>query len=297
LTEQKQRRVLVTGAAGMLGSQVLLSVPDGTTAVGTDLREAAGVEAPGVDLGDARQVRQLFEEHGPFSGVIHTAAYTAVDKAEEEVDLARYVNVSATRVLAEAAAAVGIPFLLVSTDFVFDGSQAVPYREDDATGPLSVYGSTKLEAERAAFAAHPGGTLVVRTQWLYGPRGKHFPGTMRQLAQEREEIRVVNDQHGAPTSTLELAPALWDVLERGAPGVYHAACEGQATWFDLAQATLAATGHERVRLVPCTSQEFPRPARRPAYSVLDCSRLTELRGKPLATWREALSTYLGSEDR
>ena len=297
MSESQQKRVLVTGAAGMLGSQVLLSVPDGVTAVGTDLREAIGVEASGVDLGDEAQVRRLFEEHGPFDGVIHTAAYTAVDKAEEEESLARYVNVTASRVLAEAAARAGIPFVVVSTDFVFDGEQRSPYREDDKPHPLSVYGKTKLEGERAALAAHPSGTRVVRTQWLYGPRGRHFPGTMRELARERDELRVVQDQHGSPTSTLELAPALWDVLERGEPGLYHAACEGEATWFDLAQATLLATGNERVKLVPCTSAEFPRPARRPGYSVLDCSRLTALRGKALAPWREALSTYLGSEDR
>lgn len=281
----------------MLGSQLLLSVPDGTVAVGTDLREGPGVDAPGVDLADEEAVRALFEEHGPFSGVIHTAAYTAVDKAEEEVDLARRVNVTATRVLAEAAARAGIPFVALSTDFVFDGTRSVPYREDDTPSPTSVYGRTKLEGERAALAAHPSGTRVVRTQWLYGPRGRHFPGTMLELAREREEIRVVDDQRGCPTSTLELAPALWDVLERGQPGIYHAACQGEASWFDLAQATLAAKGIEHVRLVPCSSAEFPRPARRPAYSVLDCSKLTELRGKPLASWREALSTYLGSEDR
>lgn len=281
----------------MLGSQVVLSVPDHTTAVGTDLREAAGVDAPGVDLADPEQVQRLFAEQGPFSGVIHTAAYTAVDKAEEEPQLAQRVNVHATLVLAQAAARAGIPLVVVSTDFVFDGTSRVPYREQDLPNPLGVYGKTKLEGERAALAAHPAGTRIVRTQWLYGPRGKHFPGTMRDLARERDELKVVRDQTGSPTSTLELAPALWDVLERGEKGIYHAACEGEATWFDLAQATLSASGQEHVRVVPCTSAEFPRPARRPAYSVLDCSRLAKLRGKPLASWREALSTYLGSEDR
>ncbi len=297
MSDERRKRVLVTGAAGMLGSQVLLSVPDDVTAVGTDLREAAGVDAPGVDLADPAAVARLFEEHGPFRGVIHTAAYTAVDKAEEEPELATRVNVEATRVLAEAAARAGVPLVVVSTDFVFDGTQNRPYTEDDPPAPLSVYGRTKLESERAAVAAHPSGARIVRTQWLYGPRGRHFPGTMRELAKERDELRVVDDQHGSPTSTLELAPALWDVLQRGEPGVYHAACEGEATWFDLAQATLAAVGEERVRLVPCSTAEFPRPARRPAYSVLDCSRLAKLRGKPLASWRDALSTYLGSEVR
>ena len=297
MADDSQSRVLVTGAAGMLGSQVLLSVPDGVVAVGTDLREATGVEAPGYDLADPEAVQRLFDEHGPFTGVIHTAAYTAVDKAEEEQDLAKRVNATAARVLAEACKREGIPIVVVSTDFVFDGEKRAPYGVDDEPRPLSVYGRTKLEGERAARAAHPDGTRIVRTQWLYGPRGKHFPGTMRELAKERDELKVVTDQVGSPTSTLELAPALWDVLLRGEPGVYHAACEGQATWYDLAEATLQLTGDEHVKLVPCTSADFKRPAPRPAYSVLDCSRLTELRGKPLASWREALSTYLGSEAR
>ncbi len=286
--------MLVTGAAGMLGSQVLLCVPDGTEVCGTDLQEAPGVDAPGVDLADPEQVARLFRDHGPFRGVIHTAAYTAVDRAEEEEELALRVNGEACGVLAAECAKTDVPLVLVSTDFVFDGAGTRPYRPDDAVGPVSAYGRTKLAGERAATAAHPGGTRIVRTQWLYGPRGKHFPGTMLALAKDRDELRVVADQKGSPTSTLELAPALWAVLERGEAGVYHAACEGEATWHDFATATLEFAGVEDVTVHPCTTAEYPTPAKRPAYSVLDCSRLTELRGKPLAPWREALSTYLGT---
>jgi dTDP-4-dehydrorhamnose reductase len=295
VTAPQKQRVLVTGAAGMLGSQVLLSMPDGFSAVGTDLAEAPGVSAVGVDLADPAQVAALFAEHGPFTGVIHCAAYTAVDKAEEERELAQRVNGDACGVLARACASAGIPLVLVSTDFVFDGQARRPYRVDDPTGPISVYGETKLDGERQAFEAHPQGTRVVRTQWLYGPRGRHFAGTIESLAREREELRVVDDQRGSPTSTLELAPALWDVLRRGEAGVYHAACEGEATWFDFASAVVELCGIETVRVMPCSTDEFPRPARRPSYSVLDCSRLTALRDKSLAPWREALSTYLGSE--
>jgi len=278
----------------MLGSQVLLSVPDGTELCGTDLKPAPGVDAPGVDLADDAQVARLFEEHGPFSGVIHTAAYTAVDKAEEEESLATRVNGEACAVLARACARARIPLVMVSTDFVFDGTQTRPYRPDDPVGPVSAYGRTKLAGEQAAFEAHPQGTRIVRTQWLYGPRGKHFAGTMLGLAKKRDELRVVADQIGSPTSTLELAPALWSVLDSGEAGIYHAACEGEASWFDFAVATLEFAGVEDVVVHPCTTAEYPTPARRPAYSVLDCSRLTELRGKPLAAWREALSTYLGN---
>lgn len=295
MSETTQTRVLVTGAAGMLGSQLLLSVPDGIAAVGTDLREAPGVEAVGVDLADTQAVAALFADHGPFTGVIHAAAYTAVDKAEEEEELAQRVNATACEVLAQACQAAGIPLVVVSTDFVFDGEASEPYAEDHATRPLSAYGRTKLAGERAAQAVHPDGVRIVRTQWLYGPRGRHFPQTMMQLARERSELSVVHDQIGSPTSTLELAPALWDVLRSGEAGIYHAACEGSCSWFELAAATIEAAGIEGCEVKPCTTAEFPRPAHRPAYSVLDCSRLTALRGKPLATWHEALMTYLGTE--
>jgi len=279
----------------MLGSQVLLSMPDGESAVGTDLADAPGVEAVGVDLADAVQVAQLFADHGPFEGVIHCAAYTAVDKAEEEPELAQRVNGDACGVLARACAALQIPLVLVSTDFVFDGHSERPYRENDPVAPISVYGRTKLEGERQALAAHPLGTRIVRTQWLYGPRGKHFPRTIEKLARERDELQVVCDQSGSPTSTLELSPALWDVLRKGQAGLYHASCEGSCTWYEFACAVVVLCGIETVRITPCSTDEFPRPAPRPPYSVLDCTKLADLRAKTLAPWREALSTYLGSE--
>ena len=292
-------RVLVTGAAGMLGSQLLLDVPSGFEAVGTDRNPApAGgpaVTAVGVDLTDEGAVARLFEEHGPFAGVIHPAAYTAVDRAEEEPDLARAVNAEAARIVAARCAAEGIPMVLVSTDFVFSGDSTEPYTEEVEPDPQSVYGATKLEGERLAFEAWPKGVAVVRTQWLYGPRGGHFPATMLKLAEDRDSLKVVHDQIGSPTSTLELAPALWDVLLRGEHGVYHAGCEGRGSWFDLAVATLELAGVEGVSVAPCTTDEFPRPAARPAFSVLDCSKLARLRGAPLAPWRDALATYLAAE--
>lgn len=296
MVDSEQSKVLVTGAAGMLGSQLLLSVPDGINAVGCDLREARGVEAAGVDLSEPGEVQALMRTHGPFTGVIHAAAYTAVDKAEEEEAQALIINATLTGVLATACAEADIPLVMVSTDFVFNGTSQRPYREDDPTSPLGAYGRTKLAGEQAALEAHPAGTRIVRTQWLYGPRGKHFPGTMLNLARERSELKVVADQIGSPTSTLELSPALWDVLRSGSERIYHAACEGQCSWYELAVATLEAAGVSEVEVKPCSTDEFPRPAPRPAYSVLDCSRLSALRGKPLAGWKDALATYLGSED-
>ncbi len=288
-------RILITGAAGMLGSQVLMAVPDSVEALGTDMREAHGVDFLGVDLTDAAQVAAMIQEAAPLHGIIHCAAYTAVDKAEEEPELAQAVNGDACGVLAREAAASGIPLVIVSTDFVFDGSATEPYLPTDAPSPMSVYGRTKLDGEQQALTAHPDGARIVRTQWLYGPRGGHFPGTMQKLAAERDQLNVVADQIGSPTSTLELAPALWDVLQLGQAGVYHAACEGEASWYDLAVATIEASGISDTQIDPCTTDEFPRPAPRPKYSVLDCSKLAELRGKPLLPWKEALLTYLGSD--
>jgi dTDP-4-dehydrorhamnose reductase len=281
---KQERIVLITGAAGMLGSQVMRTAPPGikaapTTLADTDLAEAAAVEA-------------LFERVRP-EGVVHTAGFTDVDGAESAREAAHRDNVVATGLVAEACAARTIPLVTVSTDYVFNGRADRPYTEDDEPGPLGVYGRTKLAAERVAGTAR-----IVRSAWLYGPRGRHFPKTILELAARRDEIRVVDDQRGSPTSTLELAPVLWDVLERGeAGGIYHATAEGSCTWYELAGAVLELAGVSGTRLIPCTTAEFPRPAPRPAYSVLDCSRLSRLRGGPLAPWREALRRYLESNER
>ena len=288
-------RVLVTGAAGMLGSQLLLTAPARAEAVGTDLvaarPENPAVAHPGVDLADPVAVARLLDRLAPLAGVIHGAAYTAVDQAEVEEERALLANAHVPGVVARACAERRVPLVHVSTDFVFDGAKRTPYTVDDVPAPVSAYGRTKLAGERAVLDAHPSGTAIVRTQWLYGPRGKHFPGTILDLASKKDELRVVDDQTGSPTSTLELAPALWDVLAARATGLYHAACEGTATWFAFASETLRLAG-KSTRIVPCTTAEFPRPAKRPAYSVLDCSGLTRLRGRSLAPWREGLADFL-----
>ena len=291
----------MTGAAGMLGSQLLLDAPGSCMAVGTDLREAPDgaphVEFVGIDLCNHDQVADLFARE-TFTGVIHAAAYTAVDQAEEDRATARAVNARAPEVVAEVCAAHDLPMVLVSTDFVFDGERASGlYTEDDAVGPLSVYGATKLEGEERASIAHPRGLSIARTQWLYGPRGRHFPGTMLTLAESRDTLTVVADQVGAPTSTLELSPALWDLLAKGARvgdpggGLYHAACQGEGSWCDFAQATFRLAGLDPARVHPCTTAEFPRPALRPKRSVLDCSRLAALRGAPFLDWQSALARF------
>jgi dTDP-4-dehydrorhamnose reductase len=272
-----EKKILVTGAAGMLGSEAVRVAPPGV--------EALPATRADCDLAEPEHTELLFERLKP-KGVLHCAGFTHVDRAEVAEEAAYSDNVEATRSVAAAARRRGIPMLLVSTDYVFDGTSGRPYREQDPPGPLNVYGRTKLEAEDAARDA-----IIVRSSWLYGPRGRHFVAAILEQA-EHPEIRVVNDQRGCPTSTLELAPVLWELLLRGIPGVYHAACEGSCTWHELALAVLEARGLRGPRVVPCTTAEFPRPARRPVMSALDCGKLARIRGKHLPHWREALRRFL-----
>jgi dTDP-4-dehydrorhamnose reductase len=275
VVEEAQSLVLVTGAAGMLGRAVMQSVPAHVEAVPTTRADC--------DLAEAEHVELLFERTRP-DAVIHTAGFTQVDRAEVAEEEAFRDNVDATRAVAQACGRRGLPWILISTDYVFDGRSDRPYREEDEPHPINAYGRTKLEAEREAQ-----GATIVRTSWLYGPGGTHFPGKILALAEKRDEIDVVDDQRGCPTSTLVLAPVLWELLAVGEPGLYHAACEGSCTWFELAQAVLEGrpTGLRR-----CKTSEFPRPAPRPLYSVLDCSKVRALLGKPLPPWREALQEFL-----
>jgi len=294
-------RVLVIGAGGMLGSQVLLDAPPQFEPIAAvrggvlpELERAFAVVG-GVDAAEPLDVDAALRFRDDIRAVIHCAAYTNVDGAETDPAAAERANSRSPLVVAQACARRGIPLVLLSTDFVFDGRTHEPYSEDAPTAPLSVYGRTKLEGERLALAAHPGGVAIVRTQWLFGPRGRHFPGTILRLAREGKPLRVVADQIGSPTSTFVLAPVLWELLARGGRGVFHAACSGRASWFELAQETLALCGVQ-ADIAPCTSAEFPRPAPRPAFSVLSCERLADLlegiRGGPLPDWQTALAEHL-----
>jgi len=269
--------ILVTGAQGMLGSEAVRAAPPTVRAL--------PVTRADCDLAEEEHVELLFERLRP-QGVLHCAGFTAVDRAEVAEEAAFRDNVDATRAVAGAARRRGIPMLLVSTDYVFDGASKRAYREEDPPRPLNVYGRTKLEAERAAPDA-----IVVRSSWLYGPRGRHFVAAILEQA-KMPAIKVVNDQRGCPTSTLELAPVLWEILERGIPGVYHAACEGSCTWHEFALAIFEARGPGGPKVVPCTTDEFPRPAKRPTMSALDCSKLAAIRGKRLPHWRDALRRFL-----
>jgi dTDP-4-dehydrorhamnose reductase len=222
--------------------------------------------------------------------VVQCAAYTAVDRAEDEEEEARIVNAEATGYLADACQKTGATLVYPSTDYVFPGTGDRPYRPEDETGPVNAYGRTKLAGERAA--ARCGRALVVRTSWLYGRGGSNFVETIRRVAAERDSIDVVDDQTGRPTSTEELSRVIARLLALGAAGTFHATGGGPATtWHGFAREIVRRLGWStEVRPVP--SSQFPRAAPRPAYSVLDCSGTERLTGYPFADWRATLAEYL-----
>jgi dTDP-4-dehydrorhamnose reductase len=269
-------RVLVTGAAGMLGRDLVDQLAGRHEVTAVDLE---------VDVTDPEAV-QACVEGCRAEAVFHLAAFTDVDGAEEREDDAARVNIQGAANAARAAAAVGAALVLPSTDYVFDGAKGAPYTEDDIAAPLGAYGRTKFAGERAARALCPD-TRVARTAWLYGAHGRNFVDTMRRLGAEQDEVAVVDDQEGSPTWTRELGPALEALLERP-PGVYHTAGAGSVTWAGLAAAVFEEAGLD-CRVRPITTAELGRPAPRPALSALASTRPGAPRLRP---WREALADYL-----
>jgi len=252
--------VLVTGAGGQLGRAALREL-------GAD---GIGLRRADLDVTDAAAVLAAAQQHQPTL-ILHAAAWTDVDGAETDRDGAYRANVLANRHVAEAAKAVGARLVTVSTDFVFDGHKREPYVESDATGPISYYGETKLLGEQAALEAYPEGTWVVRTAWVYDERGTNFPRLIMRLSETRDVLRVVEDQVGSPTYAGHLAPVLLDLPEVAAAGIHHIAGNGAATRREWAEAVLAEAGRTTV-VEGATSDEFPTPAERPAYSALGSER-------------------------
>jgi len=281
-------KALVTGAGGQLGRAVIAAAPAGWT-----IQAAAHAD---IDIGDAAAVDAAVGALRP-EVIVNAAAYTAVDRAESEVELAFRVNRDGAGNLAAAAARSGARMIHVSTDFVFDGASGRPYRPDDATAPLGVYGASKLAGEAAVALAAPR-ALIVRTAWVYGPVGANFLLTMLRLMASRPELGVVADQIGAPTSTATLASALWGLLDTGAEGTWHFADAGAASWYDFAQAiaeeaVAAGVLAKAARVKPITTADYPTPAKRPSYSVLDRSATYARLGRPAPHWRVALRDVLG----
>jgi dTDP-4-dehydrorhamnose reductase len=257
--------------------------------LGQDVIRAAGADAVGfthaeLDVTDATAVREALAD---AEFVLNCAAYTAVDRAEEEPELALQVNRDGARNVAEAAAAAGAGVVYVSTDYVFDGTKSSPYVESDPPNPLSAYGRSKLEGEHATLEANPRGQ-VVRTSWLYGAGGGNFVARMLRLGGDREALKVVDDQIGSPTFTGHLARVLVELAQADGAGIVHVTGAGSCSWFEFARAIFERTGID-VEVQPCTTDEFPRPAPRPANSVLASER-----GAPeLPAWQDGLEAYLG----
>jgi len=270
-------RILLTGATGQVGWELRKTL--------APLGEVRPLDRFGLNLADVPTLVASVRALQPGI-IVNAAAYTAVDKAESERDEAFAVNATGPRVLAEEARRIGALLVHYSTDYVFDGEKASPYVEDDPTHPLSVYGESKLAGEQAILKSgcrH----LVLRTSWVYGPRGRNFYLTMLRLAKERPELRVVDDQVGAPTSSLEIARATAALLDTRAEGLYHMAAAGETSWCGFARAILERAGL-KTPVVAIRTEDYPTPAKRPRNSRLDCSRLRREHGVALLPWDEAL---------
>jgi dTDP-4-dehydrorhamnose reductase len=287
-------RVLVIGRTGQIATELLPRL----AAAG---HESLALEPPEFDLTDATQVAAAFDRSRP-EAVVNCAAYTAVDKAEEQRALAFAVNATGPRLLGEAAARAGIPVVHYSTDYVFDGAKGAPYAETDAPNPVGAYGASKLAGELLLHLAQPR-TVTLRTAWVCSPHGGNFVKTMLRFGKERPEMRVVADQHGAPTFAADLADAAVALLPRlaaapaGDPvfGVTHLTGTPYTTWHGFAQAIFAAAarrGQPAPKLTAIGTADYPTPARRPANSRLDCSRAATVLGIPPRDWREGLERCL-----
>lgn len=277
-------RVLLTGANGQLGRALQATAPAQSETLADTRNE--------LNIGDEHAVKARIAAVKPQL-IINSAAYTAVDKAENEEGEAARINADAVGYLARAAEEIGARLIHISTDFVFDGTSGVPYRPDSPTAPIGAYGRTKLAGEKAA----GGGALIVRTAWVYGSHGHNFVRTMLRLMAERDEVRVVADQIGTPTFATSLAGAIWKLAEADVRGIYHYTDSGVASWYDFAlaiQEEAVAIGllDRTVPVVPIATVDFPTPARRPSYSVLDKSATFAVLGGPAPHWRVNLRRML-----
>lgn len=288
-------KVLVTGSQGQIGHELLHTL--------APLGDVTGIDIAELDLTNAAEVKGFLQRLHPDL-IINTAAYTAVDRAEAEPELAHAVNATAVEILAGEAARLGTAIIHYSTDYVFDGTKDSPYTPNDKPNPQSVYGRTKLAGEQALIASGAR-HLILRTEWVYGLRGRNFVLSVLGQAQKKNELRVVNDQTGSPSWCRVIAQATADIVQRslaGSPGarnfgghegIYHVTCAGQTTWFDFARHIFESPHvSRRPRLIPVSTVEFGARAARPAYSVLDCSLTEKIFGVKLMSWQQAIDAML-----
>ena len=275
-------KVLLLGAGGMLAQELIGAAPPGTQLVARSRSQ--------LDVVDADAVAEALDREEP-RWVINASAYTRVDRAEGEYDLAHAVNATAVTQLGASCAKRDVRVAHFSTDYVFGGDGTRPYREDDPVNPVNAYGRSKLAGEEG-LERSGARSLILRTQWLYGLYGPCFPRTMWDRATRQVPTRVVMDQIGRPTSARDLARVTWALLAREATGRYHATNTGdEASWFDVASAVFDRAGMSHL-LASCTTADYPTPAARPRYSVLDTSRLAADHGLTLPPWRDSLAEFL-----
>ena len=275
-------RILVTGVKGQLGHDVMNELAKrGHTGIGVDVEE--------MDITDAKKVNEVIRA-SEVEAVIHCAAYTAVDAAEDQVELCRKINAEGTENIAKVCKELDIKMMYISTDYVFDGEGTRPWEPDDERHPLNVYGLTKYEGELAV-EKYLDKFFTIRIAWVFGVNGKNFIKTMLKLSETHDELNVVDDQIGSPTYTYDLAVLLVDMIETEKYGIYHATNEGLCCWYEFACEIFRLAGRD-VKVNPVSSDEFPTKAKRPHNSRMDKSKLTENGFTPLPAWQDALKRYL-----
>ena len=295
--------ILITGANGQLGREMrLVSRASSDRYIFTDVVEADGLETTLLDMTDREAVNQLVDAEN-IDSIVNCAAYTNVDKAETDIDLCRRLNAEAPRILADAMKRVGGLLVHISTDYVFGGDPYnTPCREDQQGTPTGVYGQTKLEGEQAIMASGCQ-YVILRTAWLYSEFGRNFVKTMLSLTATKPQLKVVFDQCGTPTYALDLAEAIDAVLQDYASsdarpytkaGIYHFSNEGVTSWYDFTKVIAELAGHTQCDIQPCHSDEFPSPVRRPAYSVLDKTKVKETFGLRIPYWTDSLRRCLAN---
>ena len=276
-------KVLVTGVKGQLGFDVVKELEKrGHVAIGTDVDN--------MDITNAETVHKVITDAAP-DAVIHCAAYTAVDAAEDNIALCRRINADGTRNIAEVCKELDCKMIYISTDYVFDGEGTHFWQPDDARSPLNVYGQTKYEGELAVESLLEK-YYIVRIAWVFGVNGKNFIKTMLNLGKTRDHLTVVNDQIGSPTYTYDLAKLLVDMAETDKYGRYHATNEGICSWYDFACEIFKQAGYNHVTVSPVSASEYPAKAKRPSNSRMNKDKLTENGFKKLPTWQDALERYL-----
>lgn len=281
--------IMVIGCKGMLGTDLC-------SALSNSDRVFVGVDLPEVNISDETGLIDVCNEVKP-AVIVNTAAITDVDGCENQYDEAYRVNALGALSVAKAAQSTGAFLVHLSTDYVFDGEKTTPYQEDDPLSPLGVYGRTKAEGERLIMEQAPNSSLIVRTQWLYGLRGKNFVESILKACRERDVLKVVSDQHGRPTFTEDLAEALIKLMDLRPAGICHVANSGQTTWHGFASAIVELEGLKGIRVEELTTAELNRPAPRPLYSILDLSKFQSLTNSGLRDWKQALKVYLEERKR